>query len=367
MAKSIDNRFFRDLIASMSNGVMAITRDGTLTAMNDEAYRIIGVAQSPGDVGRHFSELLREHPDLLRLFSNVFDVSRLPNRAELRLKPSGTVIGYTVSLVRDDRGRVNGAALFFKDLTLVEQAVERERLRDRLAALGEMAAMIAHEVKNPLASIEVMAGLLRRQVADRADLQSMLGDIINEAKMANSIVLEVLDFVRPIRLEMDRTSIARVIQEAITLAESKRPCGGTRIDVELPDTLPPIAGDHHQLCQVITNLLINALEALDGHGAIRVAASERPGHHDARPRAVLITVTDDGPGIPTEIAERIFNPFFTTKHQGSGLGLSIVSKIVDAHDGRIDVSPAPGAGTGAGTGTTFTVTLPVGTPGQFAF
>ncbi len=361
MAKTIDNRFFRDLIASMRNGVMAITRDGTITAINEEAYRIIGVPSTTGDVGRHFSELLHDHPDLLRVFANAFDLSHLPNRAELRLKPTGTVIGYTLSLVRDERERVYGAALFFKDLTLVEQAEERERLRDRLAALGEMAAMIAHEVKNPLASIEVMAGLLRRQVSDRTDLQGMLGDIINEAKMANSIVLEVLEFVRPIRLQVDHTSMTRVVQEAITLAESKLARRGTWIEVDVPATLPPLVGDHHQLCQVVTNLIINALEALDGRGCIRVEAHERPGIDQAHPRAIVVNVADDGPGIPAEIAERIFNPFFTTKHQGSGLGLAIVRKIVDAHDGRIDLDSVPGAG------TTFRVTLPVGTPGQLAF
>jgi len=361
MASSIDNRFFRDLIASMRNGVMAITRDGTITAINEEAYRILGVPETAGDVGRHFTELIRDHPDLLRVFATAFDLSHLPNRAELRLKPTGTVIGYTVSHVRDDRGRVYGAALFFKDLTLVEQAEERDRLRDRLAALGEMAAMIAHEVKNPLASIEVMAGLLRRKVADRADLQGMLGDIISEAKMANAIVLEVLEFVRPISLEVDHTSIARVVQDAITLAEGKLARRGTRLEVNVPSALPPMVGDRHQLCQVVTNLLINALEALGGGGCIRVEAHERPGYDQTHPREVVVIVADDGPGISAETAERIFNPFFTTKPQGSGLGLAIVRKIVDAHDGRIDVASAPGAG------TTFTVTLPVSTPGHLAF
>ena len=102
-----------------------------------------------------------------------------------------------------------GATLFFKDLTRVEQLEERERLRDRLAALGEMAAAIAHEVKNPLAGIEVMAGILKRQLPDSQDAQSILGDIIKEAKMANAIVLEVLEFVRPIRLQVEHMSLAR--------------------------------------------------------------------------------------------------------------------------------------------------------------
>ena len=118
--------------------------------------------------------------------------------------------------------------LFFKDLTQVEQLEERERLRDRLAALGEMAAGIAHELKNPLAGIEVMAGLLRRQVPDSADAQSLLADIISEAKMANAIVVEMLEFVRPVRLQVEHTDIADVLQQAVTLAEAKAPRGERR-------------------------------------------------------------------------------------------------------------------------------------------
>jgi signal transduction histidine kinase len=295
------------------------------------------------------------------MLASGFDMCTLPNRAEMRLKPSGKVIGYTLSLVHDDRHRVHGAALFFKDLTLVEQAEERERLRDRLAALGEMAAMIAHEVKNPLASIEVMAGLLRRQVSDREDLRGLLTDIINEAKMANAIVVEVLEFVRPIRLQVDRTSLAKVIEDAIPLAGRKAARGGTLIDVIVPPDLPTIHGDHHQLCQVVSNLLINALEALGGQGVIRIRAQVQPAKEDGQLSLIELRISDDGPGIPADITDRIFNPFFTTKPQGSGLGLAIVRQIVDAHDGRIDVATA------AGQGTTFTVYLPVRAPGQLDF
>ena len=142
----------------MRNGVLAITRDGNVAEMNAEAARIFQIKRSQSTVGRHFSEVLAKHPDMVRVLHSAFELSHLPNRAELRLKTTGKVIGYTLSHVRDERGRSTGVALFFKDLTKVEQLEERERLRDRLVALGEMAAAIAHEVKNPLAGIEVMAG-----------------------------------------------------------------------------------------------------------------------------------------------------------------------------------------------------------------
>ena len=211
-AVTVGDRFFRDMVASMRNGVLAVTRDGAIAVMNPEAYRIFGLVPNPADIGRAYADVLRMHPDMVRVMVSAFELSHLPNRVELRLKSTGRVIGYTLSLIRDEAGEIAGAALFFKDLTRVEQLEERERLRDRLAALGEMAAAMAHELKNPLAGIEVMAGLLRRKLGDSPDAQSIIADIISEAKMANATVVEMLDYVRPVRLRarsnLDRAGAA---------------------------------------------------------------------------------------------------------------------------------------------------------------
>lgn len=358
---SVSDRFFRQLVLGMRNGVLAVTRDGRMAVMNEVAYRILDIAPRPDDLGRELSDVLSSQPDIVRILSAAFDLAHLPNRAELRLKPSGKVIGYTLSRILDDKGQPEGAAVFFKDLTLVEQMEERERLRDRLAALGEMAAAIAHEVKNPLAGIEVMAGLLRRRIPDVPDVQSLLNDIISEVKIANAIVLEVLEFVRPIRLQVERTSIAQVLHDAVTMAERKVNRGGVNVTMNIQEQLPLFQADHYQLCQLFANLVINGLEALDGKGTIAITAAQgveyqepaaMPGGRD--PAATLVVdVVDDGPGLTPEIAERIFNPFYTTKPQGSGLGLAIVRKIVDAHDGHIDLTTA------LGQGTRFRVTLPM--------
>jgi signal transduction histidine kinase len=351
--------FYRDLVWNLRNGVLAVTRAGNIAVMNAVAYRILGLAPRTTDIGRPFAEVLRHVPDVTRILAGAFELSHLPNRAELRLKTTGKVIGYTLSQVLDPEGRLTGATLFFKDLTRVEQLEERERLRDRLAALGEMAAAIAHEVKNPLAGIEVMAGILKRQLTESEDAQSILRDIIKEAKMANAIVVEVLNFVRPIRLQVERISLADVVHDAISLAESHVPRGKVQLALDLPEDLAPIQGDPHQLRQLFTNLLTNAFEALGGAGNVGLAAhqlstEEESGGTDAQSVPMIqVEVTDDGPGMPADVMDRIFSPFFTTKPQGSGLGLAIVRKIVDAHDGRIDVSARPNGG------TRFRVTLPV--------
>jgi len=360
-AHFVDDAFFKHLVAHMRNGVLAIDRGGALVLINDEACRIFGLPAGEDYMGRPFTEVFHAHPAIVRVLAGAYELAFLPNRAELRLSPSDKVLGYTLSLIRNNEGLTIGAAMFFKDLTRVEQLEERERLRDRLAVLGEMAAAVAHEIKNPLAGIEVMAGLLRRQLRDNTQATALVGDIINEAKMANAIVQEILDFVRPVRLQMERTSVADALNAAVTMADGKATRGHVQVTLDLAEGLPLIDADKTQLMQVFANLLINAYEALNGEGAVTIAAREVTREEDgALPLdglhpipTVVVEVTDNGPGVPPELADKIFSAFFTTKAQGSGLGLAIVRKIVDAHDGRIDLTSRPGAG------TKFRVTLPV--------
>jgi len=171
----------------------------------------------------------------------------------------------------------------------------------------------------------------------------------------------MLEFVRPIRLQVERTEMSEVLHQAVLLAENKAARGEVSVEMAIAPELPPIEGDHHQLCQVFTNLVANAFEALEGKGRVGITVAtglieEDPAltkeAHDPTP-TVVVDIEDNGPGVPPELTDRIFNPFFTTKPQGSGLGLAIVRKIVDAHDGRIDISSR------AGTGTRFRVTLPI--------
>lgn len=355
----LGDRFFRHLVFTLRTGVLAITREGRIAAMNDMAYRLLGLPHRPGDIGRHFSEVLTDLPEVTGVLHEAFASDDLPNRAEMRLRKTGRAMGYTLSRIHDDDRRIVGATLFFKDLTRVEQIEERERLRDRLAALGEMAAAIAHEVKNPLASIEVMAGVLKRQAGNKEEALEILNDIIKEAKLANAIVVEVLEFVRPIQLQVERASLDEIIKDSITLAEGKFRRGAVTIVTEIGRDVPELLADPHQLRQLFSNLLANAFDALGGEGHVDIRAELVPGEAEPvgtlepQPPRVVVEVRDTGPGIGAEDFERIFSPFFTTKPQGTGLGLAIVRKVVDAHDGRIDAVSAPGRG------ASFRVTLPV--------
>ena len=353
LAGGIDGAFYQHIVDGMRNGVLAITRDGTLALINDVACETLGLSDPQSQLGRPIADAFKDQPEILFVLADVFERDHLQNRAEMRLKPSGKVIGYTLSHITDDKGALVGASMFFKDLTRVEQLNERERLRDRLVAIGELAAVFAHEVKNPLAGIEVMAGHLRRKVGDAPEAQKVLSDIIGEAKMANAIVQEVLDFVRPIRLQVEPTLLYDAVQAAVQHADAKGRRGNIVVETRVPPTLPHLPADKHQLTQVLTNLIVNAYEALDGKGRVTVTASEsRLQDGNGGRDAILVEVADDGPGIPADVREKVFEVFFTTKAKGSGLGLAIVKRIVDAHDGRLDLQTSS-------EGTRVRVTLPL--------
>jgi len=358
--RRVSSAFFRDVVGSLRNGVIVITNRGALAHINREACRILGLPHNVDDsIGRPYVDVLSGSPEIVRILRSAFELTNPPNRAETRLGRSNRVIGYTVCSVRDPEGHVTGAALLFKDLTRLEQLEERERLRDRLAALGEMAATIAHEVKNPLAGIKVMAGLLKRRLAGAADAEDLLNDIINEAKMADAIVLEILEFVRPLRLEVEPLSVPRLLHDALRLAQNRSGPNEITVVIDVDAAVPEIEADGAQLRQLFTNLLTNAFDALDTAGHVRVEARLKAAELDpdstectSLPRMVEICVRDNGPGIPEDLRDRVFSPFFTTKAKGSGLGLAIVRKIVDAHEGRIDL-------VADNAGTCFRVTLPV--------
>ena len=232
--------------------------------------------------------------------------------------------------------------MFFKDLTRVEQLEERERLRDRLAAVGEMAAVIAHEVKNPLAGIEVMAGLLRRKITDAPDAQTVLTDIINEAKMANAIVQEVLDFVRPIRLQVERTAVADAVQARDSARRDEGAARRGRRRRRRPRGAAADPGDQHQLTQVFTNLLINAYEAMDGTGRSTITAEPRPTSRTApTARRGAGRVRRRRPGNSAGRGGQGVRPVLHDEAAGLRARPAIVRKIVDAHDGRIDLRTAP--------------------------
>lgn len=362
-----DARFLGWLVDSMRSGLVAIDRSGVVVRANPGARRLLALAAS--DVGRRCREVLRDQPALASLLESALDGEERPSRAELVLEPANgeaaRTIGFTVDAVRDEAGEVNGAVVVFRDLTPFERQDEQERLRDRLAALGQMAAGIAHELRNPLAGMEVLAGLLRRRLGGQPEELALLTELVGELRVLSRTVTESLEFVRPVRLVREAVDPVGLLEESLALARSRVPFAG-EIERDYDEEFPEIRADAEQLRAVETNLIVNALEAMDGCArpeghrlrlGLRVRVRGEAGTVTdggaTEPGELLITVADTGTGISPDLRERVFHPFFTTKPRGSGVGLAHAQKIVASHGGLLELDGRPGEG------AVFRVRIPV--------
>jgi signal transduction histidine kinase len=228
--------------------------------------------------------------------------------------------------------------------TLRTELGEKNRLlerKNRLAALGEMAAGLAHEIRNPLGGIQLYASLLARDVADRPDSLQLVQKISGGVRRLEALVGQVLQFSRELNVSVETCDLAEVVQQAVDLAAGKTAQLRAACHVEGPRALKVLA-DPLLLGQALLNLLLNAAEAAGEGGAVRVRYAAPPAGSDVRQFSV--EVCDDGPGIAPHVLDKIFNPFFTTKDTGTGLGLAIVHRVVEAHDGTILATNAEGGG-----------------------
>jgi nitrogen-specific signal transduction histidine kinase len=360
-----ESRYLGWLLDSMRSGLVAIDRTGTVAAVNRAARRMLGTPDAhPGAPCR---EALRRQPIVVRLLEGALDGHERPSRAELVLEPlddePGCTIGFTLDTVRDARGVVQGAAILFRDLTQFERKDEQGRLRDRLAALGQMAAALAHELRNPLAGMEVLAGLLKRRLVGRSEELALLGELTNELRSLSRTVTESLEFVRPVRLSHEPVDPVELLEESLALARSRVPFDGA-IERDYDEELPKILADAEQLRGVGTNLIVNALEAMagwpraEGHRlrlGLRVCdadrelwevaeAAERQTPARSVVRELVISISDTGPGVDPALREQVFHPFFSTKERGSGVGLANAQKIVSGHGGALELDGRPGDG-----------------------
>ncbi|MGH9470834.1 MAG: ATP-binding protein [Terriglobia bacterium] len=224
----------------------------------------------------------------------------------------------------------------------LEQAQEDARRSERLAALGQLSAGLAHEIRNPLGVIRGSAELLSERV-ERSDpvTGELAGYISGEVERLNNLVGRFLDFARPLQLHLEPTDIAPIIDHALQAAREQRPDANVAVDRRVAEGLNPLPLDAELVERVFTNLFLNAYEAMPEGGKLRLSLS--PEESGGR-RGIAIEVEDSGPGISAEQQAHIFNPFFTTKKTGLGLGLSIVSKIVDDHKGWVRLISRPGEG-----------------------
>ena len=268
-------------------------------------------------------------------------------RGEIRNRAKGGHfywVDTTIVPFLDDRGKPYQYMAIRYDITERKRSEERLREQAALARLGEMAAVVAHEVKNPLAGIRGALQVIGGRMNETSREKAIIGDIVARLDSLNEIVQDLLVFARPREPKLARVPLAEVLEG--TAALLRRDAAHAGVDVQITGERPTIVADAEQLQIAFLNLLLNAAHAAAG-GTVRIHIVQRDG-------TCAVTIADQGPGIPAEVRDRIFEPFFTTKHRGTGLGLPTAKRVIERHHGTIVLECPPGGG------TVVRVELPVG-------
>lgn len=329
----------RSVLESLDSSVVMIDTEARITLFNRSAERIYALKAEEA-VGRPYAEVFAVQAeshfpliDTLRLGKN-----QLGHEKYWKIGGGGKPIGYTTSVVKNREGEVLGAVEISTDLTNIKQLQNQMQHAKTLAALGEMAATVAHEIRNPLAGIGGFAGLLERDLEGDDPRRALVKKIVQGVSSLNKIVSNLLVFTRHMELNVQRVDFVSWMEDILNYAEVEIAKENKDIAIAREYAFERIEAriDPEKLQQVFLNLLFNAIQAIEGKGSITIKA-------DLDEKDFLrVAVIDDGKGIPKDIAAKIFNPFFTTKEQGTGLGLAIVQRIVALHGGAITVDSEPG-------------------------
>lgn len=329
--------FHKHVIENIPSGILTADIRGRINLINDTACAILGVGREEVS-GKPIGEILSG----LEL-SDPRSVFRLPRPEIFFRRTDGAEIylGFSSSPLRDAAGQLIGRVVIFQDLTPVRQMEERIRIADRLAGVGELAAGLAHEIRNPLASIAGSSQMLRESPDVPEDARTLLEIIERESTRLNGLISDFLAYTGPSLRNIGPVNLADLIGEVIEAvrAGEARESG---VEVEKPPAGSLfVDGDPEQLKQVLWNLVRNAVQATPPGGFVRLDLFTQVRHGE---RYVVTTVSDTGKGIDPAITSKIFNPFFTTKDGGTGLGLAISQRIVQIHRGFIEARSQPGHG-----------------------
>ncbi len=355
IAQLVENQNYTDnILRSLPNGVLTIGPDHRIIRVNRAVETILRCPDGEL-VGRTFAEVFEKNQDLVVLIKQCMADNQIKEGVEtaLHLKDGSVIpVELSLSILEDPAeagGKGLGLVILLRDLTEIQYLKEHIRRQDRLAALGELSAGIAHEIRNPLGIIKGAAGILNKEIANKdARFDELSSIILEEVDRLNDVINDFLEFARPRPPLFKSQNINDIIRGTLQMTALQIEKHQVQLRTDLSPGLPPIMIDEHQMHQVFLNLVLNALQATDAGDTIEVNT-----RFLAESGQIEILFRDGGAGIPAETIKKVFNPFFTTKEKGTGLGLSVVNKIVENHHGVIFLNSEEGKG------TCFTIQLPV--------
>jgi two-component system sensor histidine kinase AtoS len=349
------------ILHSVTSGIVTIDLEGRVVTLNPAAELLTGFFAGEA-AGRYCTEVFGQTPELGEILMETLTSRASITNVPLTLRRrtgAGLSIEVSTAPLKGGDGKDLGAVAVVRDLTVLRQLERQLRRSDRLAALGTLAAGLAHEIKNPLHSVRTFS----RHIADRFDDENFRERfqrvVPRELDRINRIVERLLELARPSRLSFGLVRLPALLDRVLELYADQIEAASLTLRRHYARDLPPVQADEDALYRALVNVVANALEAMSAGGrlTVRVAWSDAAEHRSLRAarfnRRVQIEVEDTGNGISSSDAERVFNPFFTTKDSGTGLGLALAHKIVEDHGGSIDFRSAPDIG------TTFRIVLPL--------
>jgi two-component system sensor histidine kinase HydH len=335
-----------EVVANIPVGFIFLGRTDRIVLLNSAAEAISGLS----------FDAVRGHPFDSVLPNELIDVvSSLENKERILdlemdcIFSDGLPIPLSVTAARivNDTGEFVGSVLLLIDLKEIKQLREAVKRKEKLAAIGGLAAGVAHEIRNPLSSIKGMASYFRNKFQSESEDSNAAEIMIKEVDRLNRVISELLEFARPTKVDLKPTDISAVLDHSVRLIGQDADAKNIKIDLETNNNLPDALVDSDRFTQCLLNLYLNSIQSMPSGGNLTVSSD-----YDGE-KLVKVTVRDTGLGIPEEDINHIFDPYFTTKAKGTGLGLAVLHKIVEAHDGKINVHST------LDKGTVFTISLPV--------
>jgi len=345
------------VIKSSINGIIVSDIRGKILHINPKAEEMAGITQEEarGILAQDLSDLDdEERRRLYQVFKNKENISHY-ERLHTRRDGRRLVVSLSCFPVIDENDRTLGVVTEFTDVTEKKRMDDYYVRLEKFAALGHIASAIAHEIRNPLAGIAATVQNLEVDCEEGSPQKTDLRNIIHEVDRLEKLLRDILGLARPLPLQMEELRVSDLIHSTLNLVKKEAAKRAIAITTAFPQSEIFIRADAGRLRQVFLNLILNAMEAIDAKGEIAVALEMQTDGKD-RPARLVINVKDDGPGIPPGHLNKIFDPFFTTKKVGTGLGLAVCQRIIQDHDGMIEVESRENAG------ATFRITLPVSAP-----
>jgi two-component system sensor histidine kinase HydH len=334
-----------EVVTSLPVGLIATDKDGKIAFYNSAAERITGLNLSDAQ-GKDPEIILPDHfcglTESLDRGESITEKEMECEFTEDKIVP----VSVSASKIINEEGQFVGQVLIIRDLGEVRRLQGEIRRKEKLAAIGGLAAGVAHEIRNPLSSIKGIATYFKNKFDENSDDEEMAGVMIVEVERLNRVISELLEFARPTDLKLKTTDVTSLIEHSVRLIEKEASTKNIEIKLDLSQQTLSAEIDSDRFSQCLLNLYLNSLQAMEKDGQLSIKNSLTDDN------LIAIEIRDTGSGIKAENLNKIFDPYYTTKTKGTGLGLAIVHKIIEAHNGNIRVRSVPGQG------TTFIIGIP---------